>query len=157
MTDAAPQTLPPESVSDDEFLLAFLDCHEAPCPACGYNCHKVREPRCPECGIALVLRIAAPFPVRKSWVALLVASAATAGIGTLLLAWVLRHHWAMPHARSGFGKWLFLYFMILVPSPVAVLWGRRRFSFLPRPVRAGIGLGALLWTALAIIRLLALS
>jgi hypothetical protein len=148
MTETPTQPLPPDTASDDEFLLAFLDWHESACPACGYNCHKLQEPRCPECALSLTLRVTSIVPVSKSWIALVIMSAATSGMGGIVLAFMAFHGW--PHVR--FAPWLsraiFGYFVAMIPAPALILWLRRPFSNLPRPVRASLCVIFILWTCI---------
>lgn len=42
---------------DADRLLDFLRDHDAPCPVCGYNLHKLTVPTCPECRHALELTV----------------------------------------------------------------------------------------------------
>lgn len=42
---------------DDALVLEFLSRTDAPCPACGYNCHALTRPACPECNAPLTLAL----------------------------------------------------------------------------------------------------
>jgi len=116
---------PPDTVPDkDAFTLAYLSAHEAQCPACGYNVHALTQPRCPECGRGLVVRIVpAEGGFTVPWVASLITSALAAGIGLLVVAVVATEGIHGPGAL----RYILVYFMANIPVPFVVLALGRRF------------------------------
>ncbi len=134
VTQVEHEAVPPEGVSDDAFLLAYLGQCEAPCPACGYNVHRLREPRCPECGVTLVLRLVSQEGLNRLWVVAMAVAAAGAGMGLFSLSVVLVERWPPLEVGSpefprmlGFNI-VISYFLLMIPLPALLLWGRRRFA-----------------------------
>ena len=153
MIDASTAALPPESASDDQFLLAFLDSHESACPACGYNCHKLLEPRCPECGISLTLRLVSLDALRKSWATAMVGAALAAGVGVLLLLLISQKGW--PHEKDVFRQITYIvtfsYFIGMMPGAVLLLALRRSFERLSCSARIAAAITLLLLTFVMLI------
>lgn len=58
--------------ADQSALLAYLADNPEPCPNCDYRLNELTEPRCPECGNAIRLTIAAPTPKHLPWVSAVV-------------------------------------------------------------------------------------
>lgn len=69
---------------DRAWLLAFLHDRNAPCPRCGYNIRNLEDPRCPECGEALVLRVGRQVP-KFGWLLLMIAPGAFSGVAAVLV------------------------------------------------------------------------
>jgi hypothetical protein len=124
---------PPEPIltadgtpDDLAFLFLYLQAHDAPCPVCGYNLHALTEPRCPECGHAVRLRVAAKVPHLRAWLTLATTTAASAGLGILF---------SMIHTSSRFARgpafWAERYFYLSIPLLAAVLLARRPFTRRP--------------------------
>jgi hypothetical protein len=133
---------PPQGADLDTFTLAYLACHEAECPACGYNLHALTVPRCPECGRGLALRLVGGR-LHVCWIVLLIVAAFGAGIGVLMLAVLTRD----PMPRELRWRIVLTYFMCNVPLPLVVLLTRRAFEKLPKPLQlvvAGIMIAATL-------------
>jgi hypothetical protein len=108
----------------DAFTLAYLGENEADCPACGYNVHALREPRCPECGKPLRITVfQAGTGISLPWVIATVAASLAAGIGLLVAVITLRdgfpHQW---HFRV-----VLTYFLLCLPVPLPLLLLRRWF------------------------------
>lgn len=121
-------TCPPSAFSAQptpelpRLTLRFLDLHEAACPACGYNVHRVPEPRCPECGRALRLRLVAEGPTfGVPWLILMVVSSLGAGVGVFVLSILTWER--MP--SEWYWRVILTYFLCNIPVPVAVFLLRR--------------------------------
>jgi hypothetical protein len=148
-----PEPAPPET-PDDLALLAFLETNERPCPACGYNVHRLREARCPECGAPLLLRLV-PLEgtVARLWAAAIVVAAAGAGVGLFCAAVVMREGWPplMPRSREFLRMVQFnivlLFFLGTIPLPLPLLLLRRWFVRMPRSLQ---GTCVATWTALTV-------
>src|SRR4051794_1125139 len=75
-------TPPPESPqANAAALVDFLRTRGVPCPLCGYNPHRLLEPRCPECGRELVLSVGLTEPMLLAWITLTIALLLPAGTG----------------------------------------------------------------------------
>ena len=120
--------VPPEHVDLDAFTLAYLQVHEAECPACGYNVHRLVEPRCPECGRRLALQVVSTVGgYSLPWIISLVTLGLAAGVGLLVLAVTLREGM---HERGHF-VFVLSYFMANIPLPLVALATRRWFIRMP--------------------------
>lgn len=73
--------------AEREMLCAFLANRDAPCPACGYNLRDLQGQTCPECGLALALRVNLQEPALGSFVAGLVGICTTLGFHAIVLVW----------------------------------------------------------------------
>ena len=58
-----------------DHLLEFVACCDEPCPVCGYSLRGLAEPRCPECGSSLELRVGSPQLRVGPWAVALVSFA----------------------------------------------------------------------------------
>lgn len=79
----------PEPDDGTTHLLAFVRGREVACPACAYSLRDLARPVCPECGLALKLRVGLLEPRTGAWAAALVGAALGVGFHGLLLAWVV--------------------------------------------------------------------
>ena len=142
-----PVVAPPTGVGLDAFTLAYLQTHELECPACGYNVHRLIEPRCPECGRKLAVQVVmAEGGFRAAWVVALLASGISAGVGLLLFAVVLKE--GMPRGNGPREASFFViicYFLCSMPFPLLLLLLRRWY------IRTASGLQ---WIAASIISFL---
>lgn len=63
----------------DEFLLSFIQQHEAACPVCAYALSGLETPKCPECGAGLELRVGTSTPRMGPWLLALISVALALG------------------------------------------------------------------------------
>jgi Mn2+/Fe2+ NRAMP family transporter len=148
------EILPPVGVDLETFTLAYLACHEAECPACGYNVHKLTEARCPECGKRLAVQVVAAIGgLSTPWLVAMVALGLTAGIGLLFAATAVKQ--SLPSwQHEPWLVFLIIYFMCNVPFPILLLILRRWFVRQGRGVQWGITLPAAVVTAAMVLGLL---
>ncbi len=127
------------SESQHDLLERLLDAHHLPCPVCGYDLHRLTQPRCTECGNLLRLKvILANPPLRWVWLTGLVAACLNAGCGLIMLLITL----LSLHARRSipvdprsdllprglFFTFLYAFELAMILSPLAALVGRRIFQ-----------------------------
>ncbi|HVT79783.1 MAG TPA: hypothetical protein VHM90_03930 [Phycisphaerae bacterium] len=136
-----PTVSPPQGVDLQAFTLAYLEAHDAECPACGYNVRALQVPRCPECGAAVVLRVTNfQTGYTAAWILATLATALAGGIGCFLVAVLL--HERLPRRTP----WaiVFSYFIANIPASLLLLFCRRWLVRLPGPLQ---WIGAALITA----------
>lgn len=80
---------PPATPNEAEFLRAFLSGRDAPCPACRYNLRDLQSGHCPECGLALTLRVNLVDPALGSFLTGIVGLAVGMGFHGSVLAWAV--------------------------------------------------------------------
>lgn len=84
------ETPSPEArLNEQEHLRTFLIGRDAPCPACGYNLRDLKGSTCPECGLALTLRVNLQEPALGSFVAGIVGICTTLGFHAIVLLWAM--------------------------------------------------------------------
>ena len=72
-----------------ELLLEYLRHHDAACPSCRYNVRAISQPRCPECGSPLGLKVTAPERLIRRWIGVILTLALPLGFALAgLLAWL---------------------------------------------------------------------
>lgn len=123
MSDPA-ANLPPGGESDSEALRRFLSGRDAPCPACGYSLRDLAGQICPECGLALTLRVNLQEPALGSFVAGLIGVCTTLGFHAIVLAWAV----VMSLGRNG-PPWRDLIPLVaglLIDAPLLWLWITQR-------------------------------
>lgn len=74
-----------------DLIRQFLACRAVPCPHCNYDLRDAREPRCPECGMALVLTLAGQARIKRAWLPALCLALISASTG--LVSWALWRAW----------------------------------------------------------------
>jgi hypothetical protein len=123
---------PPVGVDREAFTLAYLAAHEAECPACGYNVHRLTRARCPECGRPLEVRVvAAVGGYSAAWIFLMAAAAFAGGVGVLMCVLVAR--FGSPY---GFKVAIpITYFIGNIPLPFLALSFRKRLVRVSRPIQ----------------------
>lgn len=113
-------------MSIESFLIEYLADRDMACPGCRYNLRGLREPRCPECGADLVLRVSLAEPRLGVFIAMLVALSTGLGFNLFLLGWGL---WAM--AFQGFPDlrdlWSVAFFSAFLGAAVVALLRHRRW------------------------------
>jgi len=113
----------------DAFLLRYLDANDAPCPACGYNLRALPQPRCPECGRDLHLKVALRVPPMRAWIVMAIATCTAAGLGVMFAALASSDI----YLRSAHLTVLFFYASI--PLAAFVILARRRITRWPPAVQ----------------------
>lgn len=78
-----------EDLAAGEFLRHFLAERDIACPGCGYNLRGLTGRICPECGQALVVSLRLREPKQASLIAGIVGLSMGAGLGGLLLIYLL--------------------------------------------------------------------
>lgn len=109
-------------------LLEFLSLHDAPCPACGYNLHKLTQPTCPECGLALKLSVGSDTPFKRAWAITLGLNAMIAGVGLVFILFTFASG-PPPLSNPADYVW-YVGPMLWIPVPVLVYALRRQFCAL---------------------------
>ena len=123
-TELTEPAVPPEGVDRESFTVAYLANHEAQCPACGYNVHKLTQARCPECGRPLTVQVVTPASgFTWPWMVSLVVLGLASGVGVLVLAVVIHEGLREPMPFRA----VLIYFMCNIPLPLTVLAVRRWF------------------------------
>lgn len=108
---------------DSELLRSFLHARDADCPRCGYNLRNLIEPRCPECGEALTLKVSAQRPIfGLFWVTIL--PGILSGVCALVLLVLLQFDPQVPPAVW----WVDLFGFASGISVLALFIYRRAFS-----------------------------
>ncbi|MBI1190437.1 MAG: hypothetical protein GC200_07145 [Tepidisphaera sp.] len=125
---------------DDALVLEFLSRTDAPCPACGYNCHALTRPACPECNAPLTLALHSEQARLGPWATAALPFALGAGfdgVVSILLAFGLV---AFPPRGGAVYRMLTILsiFVVLALVQLVVLQAmyRRRHRFLAMPRRA---------------------
>src|SRR4051812_44464688 len=75
--------------SEAQFLLRYLQTHDATCPLCGYNLRRFTVPRCPECGREIKLAVGVVNLFLLPWVVTMIMMAMAAGLGILFVIAVM--------------------------------------------------------------------
>lgn len=143
--------------SEPDLLPAFLASQDVACPGCGYNLRGLREPRCPECGEAIALRVGLVDPRQGAGIAGLIALAAGAGMNALLLGYAVIRVVFFRDSLGGMDTFLLLNIGgLLVEGGALALWLRswRRIRRATRPVKVRLVAGC--WT-LTLLNLLLFS
>lgn len=78
---------PPDARGDAGFLAAWLAERDAPCPNCRYVLRGLTATHCPECGLALVLRVGLEKPRQALLVLGVTGLASGLGFHALVLLW----------------------------------------------------------------------
>jgi len=118
----------------DELLLAYLAEHEASCPVCGYNVHRITVPRCPECGRGLRLRLRTSDGFSRTWLITLMCAGVSAGIGGVMVCMIAR--WGPPPSREPVLAGVVWCYVASMPLPLVVFWLRRAYARWPIALRA---------------------
>jgi len=110
----------------ESLLIEYLADRDMACPGCGYNLRGLKEPRCPECGADLQLRVSLAEPKLGVFIAILVALSTGFGFNLFLLGWGM---WAMsfrgfPGLRD---LWSVACFSAFLGAAVVVLLRNRRW------------------------------
>lgn len=143
--------------SELDLLPTFLAGRDVACPACGYNLRGLREPRCPECGEAIALRVGLVEPRQAAGITGLIGLAAGAGMNGLLLGYAMIRVVFFRDSFGGMDAFLWLNLVgLLVEGGALVLWLRRwrRIRRLARPTKVVLVAGC--W-ALTLLNLLLFS
>lgn len=130
MPDA--QQSPPPAWSDREAILGFLRDRDVVCPVCRYNLRGLSEPRCPECGHELRLRIGVADFSMGPWITAFAACTPGAGITFVLLLFTLDSGPPGPGTQGVLffiGYWWCIATLFMA---IALLCLRRRFVRLRR-------------------------
>ena len=126
---------PPAGKTEGQWAVEYLREREAKCPHCGYNLHKLSEPRCPECGKEIKLQVGLSEPYMTAWLASVLPWCANMGLGAFMLAQIIVER-SMPFVsegvvfyvmRTALGVWG----ISVVVAPVLVIQ-RRQFMRLIR-------------------------
>lgn len=138
------------SPDDRTALIDWLRERDVECPGRKYNLHGLTEPRCPECGQAIPLAVTLVDVYATAWVTRAVAICGSAGMGLVFACIVARQ--GLPHEGRLLDETV-MFFMAMIPTPLPLLWGRRRSQRLPRPVQWSIagGVAAIVIFALAVL------
>ncbi|HVT80281.1 MAG TPA: hypothetical protein VHM90_06445, partial [Phycisphaerae bacterium] len=132
----------------EEYLLAYLQGHDAVCPSCRYNLRGVTKLRCPECGREIRMEIGLVEPVVMPWVLTTVFVAMAASVGILFVAGLIFMGPRLGKSLIKLKEWPLLlgafYGMGAVPLTVMLLRGRRKFMARSRLAQWGIAAAALL-------------
>ncbi len=83
------QPEPAAEAGVDPLLLQFVHGRDVQCPGCGYNVRDLTTDRCPECGQGIEIGLRLSEPKQGALIAGLVGLAAGAGLGGLLLIYLL--------------------------------------------------------------------
>lgn len=123
---------------NDALVLEFLSRTDAPCPACGYNCHALARPACPECGAPLTLALASEQAKLGPWATAALLFALGAGFDGVISILLTVSLVVFP-PRAGVYRMLAILatFMVLALAQLFVLHAmyrrRHRFLAMPRP------------------------
>ena len=129
-----------------DLLPAFLAARDVACPGCGYNLGGLREPRCPECGEAIVLRVGLVEPRKAAGIAGLIGLAAGAGMNGLLLGYALIRTTFFHDTLGGMEAFLWLNLGgLLVEGGATVFWLRRWKNIRRLPAQRKVFLVAGCW------------
>ena len=121
-----------------DLLPAFLAGRDVGCPGCGYNLRDLRQPRCPECGQAIALRVGLAEPRQAALIAGLLGLAAGAGMSGLLVGFGLIRMLFFGDRPGGMGAFYGLTLGgVVVEGAALVGWLRhwRRIRRLPRSIK----------------------
>ena len=69
-------------------MVEFVRGRSVPCPRCGYELHGLEQPKCPECGEPLVLKVGSPRS-HFGWLILAMVPGCFSGVATVILFWPL--------------------------------------------------------------------
>lgn len=136
----APPATPDRRDPLDPLLAVWLRSGPATCPRCRYDVTAAVRPACPECGLALVLRVEPAVPVTLPFALVLTVLALVPGFGLLYLvgsvSYATFHGQPVrddPEIRRFLGT-------AAVSAIPLVLWilARRRLVRLTPPVRRGV-------------------
>ena len=128
--------VPPAVGSDRDAILAFVRERDVLCPLCGYNLRNLPEPRCPECGRQLELKVGLVKPFFGGWIAAFAATAPGAGVG-LAFIWLTPKE-GIPHWSDGWFLLFYLWAILMVPLSVTLIFARNRFLRLSPPAQIRI-------------------
>jgi len=122
----------------------YLAKHNAFCPLCRYNLRGLTGNTCPECGKLLAMTVGLVEPFMAPWICTTVTLCTSAGIGVFFLVMIL--FFGMPGSggiSSIFYSVTISCFIGCIPLVGSVIWLRRKFMKLHRPVQwnlAGISI-----------------
>ncbi len=69
-------------------VVEFVRTRSVPCPRCGYELRGLEQPKCPECGEPLVLKVGSPRS-HFGWLILAMAPGCFSGVAAVILFWPL--------------------------------------------------------------------
>ncbi|MCH7700711.1 MAG: hypothetical protein IID37_03385 [Planctomycetes bacterium] len=123
---------------DSKLLRLFLLDRDATCPRCGYNLRDLTEPRCPECGEALTLKVSAQRPIfGLFWVTIL--PGILSGVCAIVLLVLLQFDPQVPPA-----VWWVDLFGFVSGASVAVFFTYRR-AFSRRSEKVQLTVAVIVW------------
>ena len=137
----SPGDAPNEALSSSELLLRFVENERPRCPICDYELAGLRSVQCPECGLALTLRVGAAAPRSGLWFAVLGGLTLTIGGFVFVLLIVLwTYTFGDPASRPASGRYLseWIFPIATISAGVFTLWllasrrGRLWFHVIPR-------------------------
>jgi hypothetical protein len=130
-------------------LVRYLASHDQPCPNCRYNLRGLTAARCPECNLALQLRVSLVHPGLVLWLTGLIGLSLGTGLAVMMNVFMvlrtMQQSQLPPHAMN---QWVYA-----VALPAAVLGlmlasyirGRVRFRAMNVYTRRGVVTGC--WLA----------
>ncbi len=136
---------------DGELLRAFLAGRSVACPSCGYDLRGLTGAACPECGRQLSLSVAGVEQPLGPFVAILMASMLTTGMGLLFLNAVVVWGWP-PNVYETAVTFSLAASGINIVAAGLLIRRRERFLGLARPVqvRWAVAIGLLQAVVLAL-------
>ncbi len=97
-------------------LVRYLASHDQPCPNCRYNLRGLTAARCPECNLALQLRVSLVHPGLVLWLTGLIGLSLGTGLAVMMNVFmVLRMMERSPMTRQQESQWLWA---VLLPALV---------------------------------------
>ncbi len=97
-------------------LVRYLASHDQPCPNCRYNLRGLTAARCPECNLALQLRVSLAHPGLVLWLTGLIGLSLGTGLAVMMNVFmVLRMMERSPMTRQQESQWLWA---VLLPALV---------------------------------------
>lgn len=117
---------------EKDFLLHYLQAHEALCPLCKYNLKNLTEPRCPECGKQIKLTVGLAESPLAPFVVVLVALGLPAGVGVVAFMVMIQEGTMIYHMGPRLGDSLESLSLMgfqasLLPLLIAIFLRRRIF------------------------------
>jgi hypothetical protein len=139
----------PGAPAHTDLLLAWLACGDRTCPNCAYTLAGLRDPRCPECGAALALRVAPLEPRARSFLLGLIGLSCGLGFCAIFLLLIAVMVVLQPGRSMGPNGSLppaaFCAAGIVATSVLLWWWWRARQSFGRLRPRSRAALAAACW------------
>ncbi|MEM6552930.1 MAG: hypothetical protein AAF750_12500 [Planctomycetota bacterium] len=134
-TPRPPVTLP-HNATDQEWLQAFLDHHNATCPSCKYDLKGLQSDHCPECGQALVLAVHVEQPSLAAFITTVIFLTPPAAFGLVTLFLILPNLSGADF--TAIPCLVMSYFLLALPALFILLSKRQAFLRLPTAAQAWI-------------------